>query len=402
MTVIRNDLQRNFIDDESAQWNNAEDQFIDGTLKMPGHGTGTLSLLAGEKTLIEVCGFNGYVGLNKNIEVVPIRIAKSVVLLKSGALVRALNYVVNELNCNEDTRIHIITMSMGGVASRAWADLVNKAYEQGVFFVSAAGNNYKKLPTRTMVFPARFNRVVAACGVTYDLSPYAKPPGEGSTKIMEGNHGPKSLMTTAIAAFTPNVPWATYKFDHILGIRGDGTSSATPQIAAAAALYYIKYFDNLEALPEKWMRVEAIRRALFISANKTINHQDGNFENDYRKYFGNGILQAEKMLEIEVPSPDVLIKQEEDKVSFPFLKLVFGSKAVDDPDQVEQEMLETELMQLIISDPDIQNILDHEEIALAEMSLDTKKLLASAVLKNHRSSELLKKYMTLIVNQLSL
>ena len=65
-------------------------------------------------------------------------------------------------------------------------------------------------------------------------------------------------------------------------------------------------------------------------------------------------------------------------------------------------MLETELMQLIISDPDIQNILDHEEIALAEMSLDTKKLLASAVLKNHRSSELLKKYMTLIVNQLSL
>jgi subtilisin family serine protease len=155
---------------------------------------------------------------------------------------------------------------MGGLASKAWADLVNKAYDQGVFIVTAAGNNYNKLPTRRLVFPARFNRVVAACGATYDYSPYAKPDGEGSFSLMEGNHGPKSLMRTAIAAFTPNVPWAIWKKKDLFGIRGNGTSSATPQIASAAALYYCKHYEALESLPDRYRIVEARRIALFSTA----------------------------------------------------------------------------------------------------------------------------------------
>ncbi|MBC7890208.1 MAG: S8/S53 family peptidase [Ferruginibacter sp.] len=400
--LIRTDLQRNFVEGEEDRWNNAEDKFESGTLKMPGHGTGTLSILAGGKLSISNFDFDDYLGLYDSIEIVPVRIAKSVVLFKSGSFVRALDYVVNELNREENNRVHIITMSMGGVASRAWADLVNLAYEKGIFMVTAAGNNFNKLPTRTMIYPARFNRVVAACGVTFDQSPYAKPKGAGSFYIMEGNYGPQSLMNTAIAAYTPNVPWATYRFDDVVGIRGDGTSSATPQVASAAALYYLKYFEELEALPEPWMRVEAIRKAMFESAAKEINNDDGNFEDDYQKYFGNGILRAAAMLEVKVASPNDLLKQDKDRVSFPFFKVILGLKAMEEPENPEEEMLETELMQLVLTDETLQKIMQDEEKKMDDLDKEEKIALAAAVIKNEKASEKLKERMQMLINQLNL
>ena len=396
LTLLRKDLQRNFVDDEAEKWNNAEDPFNSGTLKMPGHGTGTLSILAGTKMSMPVFEFEDYIGLYDQIEIVPIRIARSVVLLKSGAFVKALDYIVNELYPDPEKRVHVVTMSMGGVASGAWADLVNLAYEKGIFIVTAAGNNFNKLPARTMIFPARFRRVVAACGVTYDLSPYAK--ANGSFRIMEGNYGPKALMDSAIAAFTPNVPWANYTKKDVVSIRGDGTSSATPQIASAAALYYIKYYDELMALPEGWMRVEAIRHALFSSARKEINGHKG----EYRKYYGNGILQAAVALQVPVAAPGTLAKQPEDKVSFPLLKVIFGLRAIEDENYREDEMLETELMQLVISDPELQSILDDEEKDIESLDVQDQLRIANAVMANPDSSLRLKEKMQLIINQVNL
>lgn len=397
--LIRQDLERNFVEGEEDRWNSAQDQFVDGTLKMPGHGTGTLSILAGAHVNIPSYDFNDFLGLSDNIEIVPIRIAKSVVLFKSGAFVRAMDYIINELGREESTRVHVVSMSMGGLPSNAWADVVNSAYEKGIFIVTAAGNNYKKLPTRTMVFPARFNRVVAACGVSYDLSPYAKPRGEGNFHIMEGNYGPQALMNTAIAAFTPNVCWATHRYNDVVGIRGDGTSSATPQVASAAALYYSMHYDELEALPEPWMRVEAIRKALFDSAKKYINTDNDRFENDYARYYGNGILQAMNMLQTKVAKPEELQPQERDKVNFPFFKMILGLKAIDDETTPEEDMIETELMQLILSDERLQQLLDNEEKTLDTLSREEKIQLADIVLENERASSKLKQHMQLLKNQ---
>jgi hypothetical protein len=395
--IINTDLQRNFAEGEDELVNNAEDLFVDGTLKMPGHGTGTLSILAGTKVNIPEYGFDDYLGLHDLVEIVPIRIAKSVVLFKSSGFVQALDYILNELNAKEETRIHIITMSMGGLPSKAWAQMVNEIYEQGVFMVTAAGNNFGKLPARTMVYPARFNRVVAACGVTYDKTPYVKPHGEGGVRIMEGNYGPTSLMNTAIAAFTPNVIWATYKYPGVVGIRGDGTSSATPQIASAAALYYIKHYDALEALPEPWMRVEAIRKALFETASKEIAAP---YEAaDCEKYFGNGTLQARKMLDIPVAAPAALKKQPRDKIFFPFLKMILGIRKPEE--EMEDEMLETELMQLILTDPALQKILNNEETKLTKLSNEEQAELVAAVLNNPNASETLKQKMRQIQTRLT-
>ena len=54
---------------------------------------------------------------------------------------------------------------------------------------------------------------------------------------MAGNYGPNSKMRTAIAAFTPNVPWARFGCPQIVDLNGAGTSAATPQVAAAAATW---------------------------------------------------------------------------------------------------------------------------------------------------------------------
>src|SRR5262249_47394201 len=128
---LRTDLQRNFVDDNSPD--DATDHTT-GIFTNLGHGTGTLSLLAGN----EVDGVP--LGGAPFLDVIPVRVANSVVLFKNSAIAKALDYV-HSLFSNPATRAHVITMSMGGLASQAWCDAVNALYDLGVFIVTAAGNN---------------------------------------------------------------------------------------------------------------------------------------------------------------------------------------------------------------------------------------------------------------------
>ena len=220
-------LQRNFVDPDRP--NDASDDLA-GLFNNLGHGTGTLSILAGAG----MSGVNGGkpLGCAPYAEIVPVRVANSVVLFYNSAIAKAFDYV-HGLCKNPATFVHVITMSMGGLPSQAWADAVNALYEAGVFVVTAAGNNYANLPTHEVVYPARFARVVAACGVMADQTPYA----DLAPRLMAGNYGPPGKMKTAVAAFTPNVPWAHFGASGIVDFDGNGTSAATPQVAAAAALW---------------------------------------------------------------------------------------------------------------------------------------------------------------------
>jgi subtilisin family serine protease len=175
-------------------------------------------------------------------------------------------------------------MSMGGLPSQAWADAINALYDAGVLVVTAAGNNYANLPSHLIVYPARFNRVVAACGAMANGAPYAdlKP------KLMAGDYGPELKMATAIAAYTPNVPWARFGEPDVVDFDGAGTSAATPQVAGAAALWIQKHRAAYDAYPEAWMRVEGVRKALFDSAAA---------DNARKGYFGAGQLRAKDALQ---------------------------------------------------------------------------------------------------------
>lgn len=377
-SVKNNKLQRNFVDGESID--DAHDPLKDGFLKMPGHGTGTLGILAGNKINIPTDEgiFDDYLGAAWFAEVICCRIASSVVLLKTSAFAEALNYIT-QVSAG-GTPVHVVSMSMGGAPSVSWAKAINAAYEAGITIVSAAGNNFNGLPTRHVIYPARFKRVIAACGVTHDLQPYFSiKPGE-----MQGCFGPERHMKKALAAFTPNIPWASVAGNNIC-FNGAGTSCATPQIAAAAAIYYKKYEPILNVL-ESWQRVEAIRHALYASARKTVKKAPL----PYNHYFGNGILQANDALSIGVKTN--LKKTVEDHVPwFPILTTIFKNK---NPQAVPAlQMYNTELAQLVYAYPELSKLIDDENQPYERTGIKKWKQFTAAVVAHPGTSVALKKFL---------
>jgi hypothetical protein len=340
---LRTDLQRNF---EDGAPNDARDT-SEGAFNNLGHGTGTLGILAGAT-------FDGSpLGGAAFLDVIPVRVADSVILFQNSSIAKAFDYVHSLAN-NPNTQVQVITMSMGGLASKAWAEAVNALYELGVFIVTAAGNNFGNFPTRNIVYPARFKRVIAACGVMADGRPYADLP----LNIMAGNYGPDSKMRTALAAYTPNTPWARLACSQLVDRNGAGTSSATPQIAAAAALWIQKFKSKWDSYSQGWMRVEAVKKALFDSAQSNSSKPD--------KKLGQGIIRAKKAL-AENPAREAdLRKEEKDSVSFPFLRVITGL-GIAAPD-ARQQMLELEALQLMQESKELEDLLPEPERDAQDLS----------------------------------
>jgi len=174
--------------------------------------------------------------------------------------------------------------------------------------------------------------VIAVCGVMANGQPYAGLTGTA----LEGSFGPEAAMKGAIAAYTPNIPWARIACPDTIDLDGQGTSASTPQIAAAVALWYEKYKN---VLPRDWRRVEAVRNALFSSAKK----QDAT-------HFGQGILQARAALDI---APQLnLPKTPEESDSFSFFRVLTGLGVTDMPGK--EAMFNLELTQRWLVNQELQ------------------------------------------------
>ncbi|HEU0122689.1 MAG TPA: S8 family serine peptidase [Bryobacteraceae bacterium] len=332
-------LARSFVEKDPDP-NSAYDPFIGGVGNNPGHGTATLCILAGNRFDGAPFGNapSGYVGGAPFARVIPIRVANSVVAFTNSSIAKGFEYAIR-------MGVDVVSMSMGGVPSQLWAELINEAYEKGITVVTAAGNNFgpgKVRVPRFIVYPARFRRVIAACGAMYDGKPYAD---FFDPRMMAGSYGPGSKMATAMAAFTPNTPWANYNDLRLIDFSGSGTSSATPQIAAAAACWLQKYREDpvLRGYAGSWKRVEAVRRALFSSADNT-----------NREYFGNGLLRADKAL-AEAPGT-ALGKQDPDTVDVPVLGPVLSVLFGAAESSVRHRMLRVEAAQVAARDGELENL----------------------------------------------
>src|SRR5262249_28542938 len=82
----RDGVQRNFVDPDHP--NDASDRTAAGVLTNLGHGTGTLSILAGAPVPPVTS-----LGAAPFAEVIPIRVANSVVLFTNSSIARAFDYV---------------------------------------------------------------------------------------------------------------------------------------------------------------------------------------------------------------------------------------------------------------------------------------------------------------------
>ena len=156
------ELQRNFVDGDP---NDARDPNRHFPTNNPGHGTATLALLAGRKVHPPAfSSFDDFLGGAYEAEVVPVRIADLVIHFGTQAMALGIEYAIT-------AKCDVITVSMGGVPARSWAAAVNRAYKAGIAIFAAAGNRIGPSPPSTIVYPARFNRVVAVCGVTFAKTP---------------------------------------------------------------------------------------------------------------------------------------------------------------------------------------------------------------------------------------
>ncbi len=224
---ILRDLSRDFTQNPATQF--ADDP---GGLGFPidnrGHGAATLCILAGGPIPILS---NQPLGGAPEAEVLPLRVSERVVLLGTDALARAVHYAI-------DNGCDVITLSMGGVATKFWVDAYNRAYENGVFCVAAAGNHFKlgaqSITPGSTVYPALFNRVVSATGVMADGLPYDLPGA------MSGNWGPHDKMQTALAASLA-ASLARYNDDREAWRRIDNQASNS---ASTLALQMDKYINN--------------------------------------------------------------------------------------------------------------------------------------------------------------
>ena len=385
------------------------------------HGTATLAILAGGHIPKEHAydNFEGEIGGIPFAEIIPIRISETVAL--TGLMFNVKEFAQAVMYAVEDCQCNVISMSMAGSPSRAWAKVVNYAYENGCVIVSAGGNSWRpndtnfnwRRPVRSvgraignmaqsiipkkLMYPARFARVIAATGVCANHQPYnfdnigyQKTAGG---EFMQGNYGPQWAMDYAVAGYTPNIPWAELNEQNqsVFLRSGGGTSSATPQVAAAAALYMAKnrqfFIDNYGRQPN-WRWTEATRQALFNSASI--------IDDKTQKYLGMGELKAMDALnEPLLPANKLKKNEKEAKIFsgfFSFVKMAFGKSADYSTPTTLKEMMELEILQILHRDSALMEYAVQVEEEVPSLTTEQLEAIFNQVKASRFASDTFKKY----------
>jgi endonuclease G len=244
-----------------------------GLLKHPGHATRTGSLLIGkENALIQNDGNAGLLS-TFGFKLTPYRIAETVIIInRQKQLAAALDLALTQ-------GYDIITMSMGLPPTITTSKLAKKAYDRGVIWCCAAGNE-----VQAVVAPAVFPGTIAVA---------ASNPLD---KDWSGSSRGDRVDITAPGQDVYVPIWNKDREEDFS--YGNGTSYATPHIAAAAACWLAAHQDKLNnGKYEGWKRIEAFRWALRKSART---------EHKLPKGFGSGILDMDKLLATNPPAPNQL------------------------------------------------------------------------------------------------
>jgi subtilisin family serine protease len=275
-----------------AQSDSAEDRELAGL--NGGHGTRTMSVLCGFDTARRATagGYSGYFGGAPRVPVVPVRLQDAVWLqglALSDDLPDAIDHLVDTAG------VDIITLSMGGplgtfltsTTPQRLRAAIDKAYEKGVIVCCAAGNN---IPNEHVVFPARSSRTIAVAGTAPDRKLWV-----GSSYGIQVD-----VAAPAFPIRRADVSRSASGFEFGYDV-GDGTSFATPQVAAAAALWFARHGAEIESTyTQKWQRVQAFKSLLQATARRGEAWDDS--------VHGAGILDVGALLSAALPEASSLAK----------------------------------------------------------------------------------------------
>ncbi|MFO1486506.1 MAG: S8/S53 family peptidase [Verrucomicrobiaceae bacterium] len=301
-------------------------------------------------------------GAAPDAKIVTVRVAPEMLSLSTANFAYGLDYASRVKKCD------VLSMSHGGSPSQMWADAVNAAYDRGTAMFSATGDYFcfplipgrvNRLsmtgllalpPPSSTVYPAAFRRVMGVAGVTagrngtasyaltdrvrwlprfwkiFDMDYWMRGSYGGDAvrrSLTDASlHGEREktdppmqrrhneLRANPISAYAPAIPWMVVGGEKdterpvTLDLDGGGTSSATPQAAAAAA-HWLAYHKN--TIPESewrtWRKAEAVYAAMVYSALRPWEkpEKDGGKPRECQApdpFLGAGILKACDMLEV--------------------------------------------------------------------------------------------------------
>lgn len=275
----------------------------------PRHGQRMLSVLAGREATIE--GITDTLGGDPYASIRVYRIAeKSVVHLSTRRMTAAID-------CARQNEVDVISISAGGLPSIAQRNAVNAAYENGVAIFAATGDFFHipftkiKLLGESAVFPARYNRVIGVAGATHEHKSYGASPSywklldwpikplasRFGSWMLRGSFGPESAMAEhTVAGYAPNIDHGfSMNESRFVRRNGAGTSSSTPQAAAAASLWLAQEKEAIGERWRSWEKTEAVYQAMLKAAAATVE-TDRRYKDVAR--FGEGPVKANDMLDI--------------------------------------------------------------------------------------------------------
>ena len=177
-----------------------------------GHGTHCAGIIGAE-------GENdvGIAGVNWRVQIMPLKFMNASGFGNTKDAIEAINYVIDRKKAGVNVRV--LSMSWGSTQkSRALGDVLQKAYENGILLVAAAGNSSVN-NDRQPHYPSSYDNVISVAALDRhdQLASFS-------------NYGVKSV---AIAA--PGVEilstWLENQYEE-----KSGTSMATPVVAGVAAL----------------------------------------------------------------------------------------------------------------------------------------------------------------------
>ena len=183
----------------------------------------------------------------------------------------------------------MLSMCMGGVSSQALVDAVNLAYDDGLVLVTAAGNNFAGTAlAEDHRVPRPLRRVLAACGVMADGRAYAGL----AFRTMQGNYGPPEQDGDGDRRLHARTcPGPQIGCAKVVDMDGAGTSAATPQVAAAAALWLAEHWDAVKGYPRPGRASRRCAARCSRAPRKSTASMDAA---ETREKLGQGVMQGRR------------------------------------------------------------------------------------------------------------